>query len=75
MPYEHRKWTDPTARRIVLLAEDGQTIERVLAEPPAIDLLRELRRLAEEHRGKRLAAEWRKDGEWVPYLWIQRAAS
>ena len=49
-------------RRIVLLAPDGK-LERVLCEPPAIDLHAELRRQAALHPGRRVCGEW-DSGDW-----------
>jgi hypothetical protein len=64
-------------RRIVLLsgAEDSE-VKAVLLEMPATEvsgkrLHAELQRLAGEHRGERVAAEWLGPLGWVRFLWCR----
>ena len=59
----------PAPRRIVLLgdSEDGSA-ERVLAEPTADAMHREVVRQAAAHPGRLVAAEWKEDGEWVRWV-------
>lgn len=68
-PEIDRRMKPPATRRIVLLA--GDAAERVLWEGPTSwgrDML--CRRLAHEHPGRNVAAEWwhGKRGVWVRYL-------
>lgn len=60
-------------RRIVLLAEDG-SMASVLAEPSAAVAHAEVRRLASEHPGLTVAAEWLGPRGWIRWLQITEAA-
>lgn len=59
--------TQTSPRRIVLLAGDG-SVDSVLADPSAESAIQELRRLATEHRGRRLAAEWLGSKGWQRWI-------
>lgn len=58
----------PSPRRIVLLAADGVSVDRVIAESPAGQVIEELRRLRREYQGRSLAAEWQKEGKWMRWI-------
>lgn len=58
----------PARRRVVLLSDDDYgEVERVLAEPAAIDAKDEMRKQAELHPGRRIAVEWCDRGKWVRF--------
>ena len=70
--------SDRAPRRLVLLASDEQSaVTEVLAEftPPAVrgsKVHAELQRLAAEHPGKLVAAEWLGPLGWTRFLWCRR---
>jgi hypothetical protein len=72
---ERSKENRPKApRRLVLLRGDEKSeIERVLAELPGTTggtkLHAEVRRLAREHPGRLVAAEWEGDLGWIRFMW------
>jgi hypothetical protein len=69
--------SERTPRRIVLLREgDSSEVERTLAEYRGPDvsgkvLHAELQRLAKEHPGRTLAAEWLGPLGWTRFLWAK----
>jgi hypothetical protein len=70
--------TPRAPRRLVLLdgAEDGEVV-RVLAEYRGAEvsgtrLHAELQRLAEQHRGECVAAEWLGPLGWTRFLWCRK---
>jgi hypothetical protein len=61
-------------RRIVLLTGSDGEIEKVLAEYHGAEVSgkrvhADFQKLAREHRGRRIAAEWLGPRGWVRFLW------
>jgi hypothetical protein len=72
--------TQRAPRRLVLL-QDGEhsAVERVLAEYTGAEtgsagVHAEVQRLAAEHRGKCVAAEWLGPLGWTRFLWCRKQA-
>ena len=65
-------------RRLVLLAGDERSaVDRVLveytgAEGPGKDVHADLDRVAAEHRGRLVAAEWLGPLGWTRFLWCRK---
>jgi hypothetical protein len=68
----------PVSHRLVLLTGDqASPLQQVLREYPAGgadpgQVGEDLNRLARDHPGQCLAAEWRGPGGWVRFLWCRR---
>src|SRR5262245_30953623 len=72
------KETHRRPRRLVLLLDgEDSEVERVLAEyngsePRGRSIHDDVQRLAGEHRGKQVAAEWLGPLGWVRFLWCRK---
>ncbi len=71
----------PQPRRLVLLeGDEGSSVERVLveytgAEGPGQDVHADLDRVAAEHPGRLVAAEWLGPLGWTRFLWCRQGGS
>ena len=63
-------------RRLVLLAgDDGGPVEKVLAEVPGDEARKvheDIQRLAAQHPGRVVAAEWLGPLGWTRFLWCRK---